>query len=187
MLVTPKRTGNTKCAGARPFCAYLRTNIALNGLDNVMVHRVAISDSASPALAFYEAPPEKFGMGSLAHQFHDSPTMVLAQTLDELLDKDARARVHVLKIDVEGFEAAVLRGASQLPEKSPPPLVVFEFMEWAEGRKDPSEIGAAQRYLRDLKYKVWRLEHWGQGKQPLTNILTNSAAMLVAQRQAGTR
>jgi FkbM family methyltransferase len=162
---------------------YLQANITLNQVDNITACCVAASDSVARQVPFYEAPSEKFGMGSLAHRFHDSPTMVPAETLDALLDEKSMARVQVLKIDVEGFEMTVLRGAARLLAKTPSPWVVFEFVDWAEGRDGAPTLGAAQQYLRDLNYDLWRLEDWRSGAKPLETILTEGSAMLVARRR----
>lgn len=162
---------------------YLRANISLNELENVSVYEVAASDHAAGDVAFYDAPLEKFGMGSLAPQFQGNATLIPTQTLDALLDKAVAARVGVIKIDVEGFEAAVLRGATRLLTQPKPPLVLFEFMDWAEGRAGAEGIGAAQRVLRELEYAIWKLKEWRRGGPALKTELTRGGEMLVAARR----
>lgn len=162
---------------------YLRANVARNQLDNVVVHGVAASGQAHGMVPFYNAPLEQFGMGSLAPQFHAAPVSVPTAALDALLAPEEFARVRVLKIDVEGFEAAVLRGAQNLLTQPKPPLVLFEFADWAEARAEG--VGAAQRVLRDWGYLIWELRAWLQGKPPRRSIRTEGYAMLIAQRGEG--
>lgn len=179
-----RRTGHVFAIEASPrLNHYLRANLALNTLDNVTVFDLAVADCAAESVAFYDAPPEKFGMGSLAPQFYAQPTFVPTRTLDDLLDPETAARVRVIKIDVEGFEEAVLRGSARLLQQTPSPLVVFEFLDWAEARAGNHSPGAAQNFLRALNYDIWRLDDWQRGVGPLTTVLTAGAAMLVAQRQ----
>src|SRR4029077_5752124 len=95
--------------------AYLQHNVTVNGLSsNVILKQCAICDREADSMGFYEAPIDKFGMGALAAQFGASPTPVPARTLDALFAEEGIRSVDVLKVDVEGFEAAVFRGASQL-------------------------------------------------------------------------
>ena len=91
---------------------YLRRNIALNGLTNVRVNQCAAFKQDVEALPFYQAPADHFGMGALAAQFHAEPIHVPARTLDHILADEEVAKVDLIKIDVEGFEAAVFQGAA---------------------------------------------------------------------------
>ncbi len=161
---------------------YLERNVARNGLTNVQLCNVAASDRAGEQARFYDAPLEKFGMGSLAPQFAGNFTRVPTATLDNVLTADQFARVRVLKMDVEGFEAAVLRGATKLLTQKNPPLVLFEFMDWAESRAGAEGIGSAQKVLCALDFQIWRLDDWRRGKPALETILTQGGEMLVAER-----
>ena len=53
-------------------------------------------------------------MGSLAAQFDADPIPVLTHTLDYLVGEQMIERVDVIKVDVEGFEAAVFQGAEKI-------------------------------------------------------------------------
>jgi FkbM family methyltransferase len=161
---------------------YLERNIAMNGLANVVTARVAVSDSNRDEVPFYAAPADHFGMGALTPQFHRGPCPVMTRTLDHLVEVQKLDHVSVLKIDVEGHEAAVLRGAEKLLARSPGLLVIFEFCDWAEGRFEDSSAGQAQRFLIDIGYQLWRLKDYGKKRKPLEAPLTQGSAMLVAQR-----
>jgi len=100
---------------------YLKQNVTLNRLSNVRLRQCAAFDKDSELLPFYEAPIDHFGMGALAAQFHTNPIPVPAQTLDRILDGEGIGRVDLLKLDVEGFEAAVFRGAKRLLTGEDPP------------------------------------------------------------------
>ncbi len=174
-----RRGGRVFAIEASPtLFAYLNMNIARNDLDNVTTWNAAASDRAGTA-RFYDAPPEKFGMGSLAPQFHQAGFDVETKTLDEMLGAEA-ACARVVKIDVEGFEAAVLCGATNLLEQSP--LLVFEFCDWAEERAGVS-CGAAQRELVARGYEIWRMGDWRHNAAPLSEIITRGSEMLVARRR----
>ncbi len=159
---------------------YLKRNVTLNGLSNISLVQRAAFDADGQEVSFYEAPIENFGMGSLGAQFHDKPIPVITRTLDSILREQGVGRVDLIKVDVEGFEAAVFRGAERLLNGPDAPLVVFEFCDWAEDRVPDGRIGDSQRALKDLGYRIWRLHDLAQGKGPLADVLTSGFETLVA-------
>jgi len=162
---------------------YLERNVQLNTLDNVTVANCAASDGTEEDVSFYEAPANKFGMGSLAPQFSVKPTAVKTRTLDDLVREHGIERVAVLKVDVEGHEAGVFRGAERLLRGPHSPAIAFEFCDWAENRFGESHPGAAQAFLMSLGYKIWRLSDLAKGSaRPLSEPLTSGSAMLAALR-----
>ena len=159
---------------------YLEQNIRLNHLENVLPLRLALSDGTHDRVPFYTAPASHFGMGALAPQFHTEPCSVVTKSLDEVVADNALPFVSVLKVDVEGHEFAVFRGARKLLERTPGPAIVFEFCDWAEMRfGDP---GQAQTFLMDLGYRIWPLRGYRNSNLPLEAPLSSGSAMLVAER-----
>jgi FkbM family methyltransferase len=162
--------------------SYLEHNVRANGLTNVSLKHTAASHQESPGVPFYDAPLDHFGMGALSPQFNAQPTPVRARKLDAILAEEKLGRVDLMKLDVEGFEADVFRGASQLLAAETPPLIVFEFLDWAKARMPNGKVGDAQRILRDCGYTLWRLDDFMKNRPPLTQVLTEGSAMLVAAR-----
>jgi FkbM family methyltransferase len=160
---------------------FLEENIRLNNLSNVVLKECAACDRDA-TVELYEAPASSFGMGSLAPQFGAAPTGVRGRTLDDIIEEEGIRKVELLKVDVEGFEAAVFRGAERLLTGLRPPLIVFEFVDWAEARVPESRIGEAQRQLTGWGYRIWRLSDFMKGKGPLKDICTTGYEMLVALR-----
>jgi FkbM family methyltransferase len=164
---------------------YLEHNIAANGIANVRLKCCAASDAQTPALPFFEAPPECFGAGSVGPQSNALPRAVPAVPLDCILESENISRVDVLKVDVEGFESAVFRGAARLLNGPAPPIVVFEFGDWAEARTPNAKVGDAQRLLREYGYTLWLLDDFGRrNSRPLERVLVEGGAMLVAEKPA---
>ncbi len=105
----------------------LRANIRLNRLSNVRVVDIAASDTRGSA-DFFKFDLD-IGLSSLnlrAAEIHGKPTtiQVKTDTLDTLLAERER-RVSFLKIDVQGHELAVLRGAKTILTDDRP-VVLFE-------------------------------------------------------------
>jgi FkbM family methyltransferase len=163
-------------------CPYLERNIVLNGLSNVRLVQCAAHNRDGETVPFYEAPVDHFGMGSLGAQFHNSPVPVACRTIDHILEEQRIDKVEVIKVDVEGFEVAVFEGAKKLLTGDNPPLIVFEFCDWAEKRVRGGSVGHAQQLLRDWGYRIWRLGDIVHGRPPLQHVVTTGFDMLVASK-----
>ena len=180
--VTP--SGRVVAIEASPTISkYLSTNIALNHLSNVTVCEVAAQAGSDELVPFYDAPIERFGTGALTPQYGGTSTFVPAKRLDDLLGDLGVHRVAVLKIDVEGFEEHVLRGAETLLRQPQPPAILFEFHEWAE--QNAGQPGNAQRVLREWGYRIWTLDGFLRQEAPLTDCLTGDhGGSLIALRES---
>ena len=166
--------------GSPTMRAILDRNLAENAAPGVEVLECLALDRDGVA-PFHEAPPEKFGMGSVARQFELAPLSVPCRRIDTLLAERGIERVAVMKVDVEGFESAVFAGASGLLTGPRPPIVVFEFVDWAEQRA-LGRIGDAQEMLRGWGYSIWTLAEFRRGGKPLASPIRVGAGTLVAVR-----
>jgi FkbM family methyltransferase len=167
-------------ASAQVF-TYLCDNCKMNRLKNVMCINAAACETEGEVL-FYPAPADHSGMGALAAQFDATPVSVRGAQLDKLLAEAKVDHVDVIKLDVEGFELKVFRGAQALLTNARSPLILFEFCDWAEARVPGIQVGDAQRCLAELGYSIWRLDDFvGQGN-PLREVVTTGFHTLVASR-----
>lgn len=160
--------------------SYLAENTRANRVGNVRAECCALTDADGGSADFYEAPSSHFGMGSLARQFGSAARRVPTRTLDSLLAGTGDDRVDLIKIDVEGFESAVFRGARRLLTGPRPPKIVFEFCDWAE-RRAFGRTGDAQRVLLEYGYRLWRLESWMNGGRPTNLVQERGSEMFVAR------
>jgi FkbM family methyltransferase len=156
---------------------YLERNAAANGFTQVRCVNIAAND-VERTVEFYEAPSDHFGMGSMGAQFDARPVSIKARPLDDLLAEANIESVDVLKVDVEGFELNVFRGAQRLLTSKQPPTIVFEFIDWAEERLGDGRVGAAQDFLRSLGFQTCRLKDFPGA--PLSQTITTGAEMLIA-------
>jgi FkbM family methyltransferase len=106
-----------------PSRARLRTNLELNNVGNVSVHGEAVA--AKPGIAkLYEA--RETPMWSLVREMGEGRSIdVSCTTLDE--QADIIGKPTLIKVDVEGVEVEVLRGASRLFASECSPSLIVEF------------------------------------------------------------
>lgn len=127
-------------------------NIMLNGLANVRVISAAASDLAGEMRLYRPSPRDtNRGRASLHHHPYLSgvATTVPVVTIDGIC---ADAPVSLIKVDVEGHEAAVLRGATGTIARHSPSLV-FEYAP--ELLSDVSQ--APFGWLAERGYAVFRI------------------------------
>jgi FkbM family methyltransferase len=109
----------------------LRRNVALNGLDNVTVFEMALSDREGQAEFFL--PEEGLDAhGSLADNGRfrvKERASVTTRPLDKVLDELGNPKIGLIKMDAEGAELNIFRGASKLLTSADRPCVIFEACE----------------------------------------------------------
>jgi len=123
--------------------ARLEENLALNGTTNVLPHQVAVMDRAGD-FKFYPSPNNNSGVGRIVVDDWSGPhCLVEGITVDEYCARERILSVNLLKLDVEGAEYLVLKGATGLLSSPLAPTIVFE----------------VQRVMtEDLKYSPEELE-----------------------------
>lgn len=124
---------------------WLERNIALNGLQSaVKVHHIAVG--SEPGTLRIDSA--ELDGGSAAISLDGTGVDIPVRRLDDL----ALQRVALVKMDVEGFELEVLRGASRLLEEHRP-VIFGEFSrEWLTMRQE--DPGPLLRSLADAGYEI---------------------------------
>jgi FkbM family methyltransferase len=129
--------------------AYLRASIELNGYRNIRTFALALSDSdgtsrlrlAPKSGAHTLSPDQKIGNNTVP---------VTATTLDSLLDRSAIAKVDLIKIDVQGWELQVLRGARRTLRSNPAAVLLLDLP------KQPGKRSAIGEYATELGLRLYR-------------------------------
>jgi len=142
----------------------LKRNLALNRLTNVTVHEVGLSDECSekplfvvsghnPALSSFISDPAS------KEKIQAVPTKL--ETLDNIFAmKDIS--VSLIKIDVQGYELKVLRGATRLIGKSKP-CIILEYEEAVfPTREEANRVrNELEKLLNALNYGVYYISVYG--------------------------
>lgn len=131
----------------------LRANVALNGLSNVSVHEVAVGEvEGSASLTVPGAQESNQGTARLSTGTAVPGSIeVPVVTLDVLAEAAGLDRLDLIKIDVEGLDMAVLRGAERALRRWRP-LLVFEYdrSSWEAAGYD---LAMALGWLEDHGYR----------------------------------
>ena len=137
----------------------LKLNVALNGLDHVTCHRMALADRAG-ALEF-DAHPTRRATARIATDAAGDKISVPATTLDTFVDEQGISSIGLLKIDVEGFETLVCRGAERVLSERLPAMI---FMEICPPLSISAGFGPAEpvQMIEAAGYAWHRLEETGR-------------------------
>jgi len=104
-------------------------NIALNNFSNVKTHNYGVSDKTGK-MTLYEIDQ---GLGALSSYapLEGSSGAVKTEVfpLDEIITREQITKVTAIKIDVEGWEYPVIKGANDLFSKPNAPLLMVEFTD----------------------------------------------------------
>lgn len=134
----------------------LQANIERNNLSDVIqVVTKAAGDIEGQTTVWL--PDAGHGLASVAQTDHSAPIPTEMTTLDAHL---GGARARLIKIDVEGFEPAVLRGAHNMLNSAHPPIVLFEVVQSHLQRLGYS-VEDAITPLTDAGYEIFNLSRRG--------------------------
>jgi FkbM family methyltransferase len=149
--------------------ALLRRHLALNPRPNIQLVAAAVGATSGTA-AFHTSSASSIGRLDAAGE-----TMVQVVALDDEIDNGRLPIPDVIKIDVEGFEAAVLDGARRLLATRGPALIVSTHGSEAHGE--------VIRLLSELGYDVEALS--GRDGDETFDVLGEVVARPAARGGAG--
>jgi FkbM family methyltransferase len=128
--------------------------------DNITIIRKAVSNKDGDASFFEE--PRCGETSSLLSSFSDSNSIkrkISVTTIDSLINEFGLKKVDFLKIDVEGFDLHVLKGAADSLGKNKIQFIQFEYnAPWA---KAGSTLNEAIDFLKGSGYDVYILRKDG--------------------------
>jgi FkbM family methyltransferase len=161
---------------------YLEGSIYINGLrDRVTLINKAVADAAGTArfgfsYAHIGGGSIMLGSGGAADNEYVEVPLV---AIDDELPSDLVA--DVIKLDVEGHEAAALRGMRQLIARSPKVQIILEFFTGMQGKSGSEEI---IDLLHDMGLSYWRIGPRGRLQAVSREELVNGGdCYLVAARE----
>ncbi len=138
--------------------AVLGQNIALNGSTNVLAFQAALSDKEGTSWLHYGTDPVRNSLGK-DPSADSGGEYVATGSLDNVLQRAGVRCVDVIKMDVEGAEELVLRGAKKIVT-SMRPVIIYEVNAEASAHLGLSKDGATE-LLERLDYEFFVDGHKG--------------------------
>ena len=142
----------------------LEENLRLNSIQNVMIRREAVSDFSGNIS--FDFPREEVSLiaGPLLASDNLGTFQVPAISLDEFV-RQTGGPIHFIKMDVEGAETAVLRGAVQTLKAFHPSMVVELHHDLPQDGLHPAitllqELGYQIEWLNEVAYRSHIFARW---------------------------
>jgi len=139
---------------------YLLHNLAVNGCTNVRAEQVAISDEEGLTGLHRAHYPMQHHLAS-QRTVKEPQVVVRTVSLDFYFARLGRPEVDLIKVDVEGHEWHVLRGAREVIMRNERPPLIVELNTSALRRQGRSPFDLFE-ILRDLGYNKVRLLETGE-------------------------
>jgi FkbM family methyltransferase len=134
----------------------LRAHASLNELC-ITIHGDAVGAETSTT-SFFESRSGNSGASSLRRSSgSDVEWEVPVITLDGYIERERLERIDFVKVDVEGAELLVFRGAAQLLASSRAPKIFFELDAYLCERFGATP-GDVKQFLADCGYGIYRWE-----------------------------
>jgi FkbM family methyltransferase len=127
---------------------YLEQNVLTNRLRNVVLNRIALSDTSGREQFVLDSDAAASSLARCSTRAAaPATTVVSTTTLDAYARENRLNRVDALKIDVEGAEGAVIAGGLRVLTDLRPELVFIECHV-------PEQAADLAEHLRSLDYQV---------------------------------
>lgn len=137
----------------------LKNNLALNRIANVTLFPFALSDEESEAEFNIDEHAWNQGTFSLNNAMGAGKQRVQVKIADNMPDIKSLPAIHLIKIDVEGFEFHVLRGLKATIEKHKP-RIIFEY-DANYWRATGQNITSCFAYLKSFNYQLYQVSSMG--------------------------
>lgn len=144
----------------------LKINLALNR-GQYFVHSFALSDKEE-SRTLHHGPLTNTGLSSLVFETNQVSFEVQCKTSDQLVFGEGLRAPTLMKIDVEGWEFQVLKGAKRLFREWPPRAIVLETGCQNSRNNANSEL---VHYLIDFGYQIYPLKRPSGQEEARENFL----------------
>jgi FkbM family methyltransferase len=135
----------------------LSKNVALNGISNVRLEKIAIGEKEGVINLYYDEQEKNLGMVSTTPIERGVKEEVKIVSLDSYLKNEPFTKIDLIKIDIEGFEYSALLGMKNTLTTFHPSLLIEIF----DNNKSLTQKSNCDDLLKDLGYNKYFIDDNG--------------------------
>ena len=165
---------------------HLKLNARLNHATNAVLNNIALAESRGEREMFLSL---SWNQGTHSFGATEGPTKtyhVSCATIDEYVARNRIRRIDTMKVDVEGAELLVFRGAENTLRSLAVPVIFFEACEHHARSLGHSTI-EVKSFLRHLGYDIFRLSSPSGLKHASEDVEEAFANLVAIHSRAGVR
>ena len=141
----------------------LQKNIKINNIDNIQTYNLAFGSERGNAIIYRNLDLNRASASLIKpNQKNFDEREVIVQTLDEFIIKNNISNVQMVKIDVEGWELEVLKGAKNFLSSPSSPIICIEYSKLHPIHKGQL-LDIYNYILTTNNYKIFKLKK-GKGR-----------------------
>ncbi len=159
------KTGKVYCFEPVPSTyTILEENKRINNFQQMELHQFALGNKTEKVQIYAE--DENRGGASIVNHVSEKGIKIEVKKLEKINLSD---KINVIKIDVEGLELDVLKGAEKILRKDQPKLII----EYSVDRNNSGEENELYHWLNNLGlYRIYKLKNGKERKSKLVEILS---------------
>jgi len=159
--------------------SYLKINADSNNLSNITYINKAAHNIDNLELDFF-SPEDLYGKGSFSPVFTTVSEKVKTLRLDNYFTTNSIIPDYI-KVDVEGYEKLIFESLGVFLTGNKKPIIIFEFVDWAEKLSELFNPGDAQLYLSKKGYTLFDFDKYQNNKNsPELIMLKSGFAEIIA-------
>jgi FkbM family methyltransferase len=143
----------------------LLKNIELNGYDNVVAMQKVVTDIAGKVKLFIDS--KDTGAHSIFRPGTSREYIEVESVVPDEFFKDKEHSIDVVKMDVEGAEASVLKGMERIIKENEKLVIFMEFYPGAIKRAGSSPEEFARKLIEDYRFSVLAIGEYTTDKKYL--------------------
>lgn len=131
-------------------CKELLENVELNGFKNVIIAQAALSDCDGPKKLYISPWSTGHSLVAELTESNGVPSSINVQvkTLDKLLEELNIKKIDMIKIDAEGTEMPILKGAQKTLKNNPEAKIIVASYHY------PGELEEVQKFLNNMGFET---------------------------------
>lgn len=142
----------------------LGENVELNHISNVNIHPYGLGDVTTTLKIHDNLSINRGGASFVINKDGDEGYDVPVKKLDDIADW----KIEMIKLDVEGFEMPVLKGAIKSIDKDNPTLIIEVSENRANAYESSNEI---YQFAKERGYRIFKLKGGKERRSKLVEIL----------------